>query len=168
MRERITKSTEICADVFEGSYTHPHSRHMDDLPLLLRKMKEAMGGNQAALAARLGDGITQPQVSRWLKGAEPKRPHFQRILALAHELGITTQISLSSESMPEPDLNLIVHKLDRLVTEVASMRDDVGVLTAIVMRLDGSQSALLQELRATHSQIARMNDRIRKLENSET
>jgi transcriptional regulator with XRE-family HTH domain len=141
---------------------------MHDLPQLLKKMMEAINGNQAELANRLGGGITQPNISRWMAGAEPKRPHFQRILALAHELGITTQISPSSESMPDLDLSLITHHLDRLITEVASMRDDIGVLTAIVMRLDGSQSALLQELRATHSQIARMNDRIRKLENSET
>ena len=70
--------------------------------------------------------------------------------------------------MPDPDLSLIAHQLDRLITEVSSMRDDMSVLTAIVMRLDGSQTALLQELRVTHSQIARMNDRVRRLENSET
>jgi hypothetical protein len=40
----------------------------------------------------------------------------------------------------------------------------VAVLTAVVMRLDGSHVALLQETRATHAQITRMNDRIRKLE----
>jgi hypothetical protein len=57
---------------------------------------------------------------------------------------------------------------ERLIAEVSSLRDDMSVMTAIVLRLDGSQSALLAELRATHSQIARMNDRIRKLEDSET
>lgn len=40
------------------------------------------------------------------------------------------------------------------------------VLTAMVTRLDGSMNAPLQETRATHSQIARMNDRIRKLEDA--
>jgi transcriptional regulator with XRE-family HTH domain len=79
---------------------------MYDLPLLLRKMMEAINGNQSTLAERLGGGITQPDVSRWMYGSEPKRPNFQRILALAHELGITTQISLSSEDvaneMPAP------------------------------------------------------------------
>jgi hypothetical protein len=34
----------------------------------------------------------------------------------------------------------------------------------MVMRLDGSHAALLQETRATHAQITRMNDRVRKLE----
>ena len=54
------------------------------------------------------------------------------------------------------------------MAEIASLRDDLTVLTAIVMRLDGSHVALLQETRATHTQITRMNDRIRKLETEGT
>ena len=69
--------------------------------------------------------------------------------------------------MTEPDLNFISRQLERIITEMSSMRDDIGVLTAIVMRLDGSQSAMLTELRAVHVQIARIGDRVRKLENSE-
>jgi hypothetical protein len=38
----------------------------------------------------------------------------------------------------------ITHQLDRL-----------NVLTAIALRLDGTQSAMLAELRATHNHIAR-------------
>jgi hypothetical protein len=68
--------------------------------------------------------------------------------------------------MVEPDLNFISRQVERLVTDVASMRDDVAVLSAMVLRLDGSMSALLQETRATHTQIARMNDRIRRLEDA--
>lgn len=62
------------------------------------------------------------------------------------------------------DLNFLALQMQRLTTEVASMRDDIQVLTAIVLRLDGGQTAILQELRATHTQIQRMNDRVRKLE----
>jgi hypothetical protein len=68
--------------------------------------------------------------------------------------------------MLEPDLNFISHQVERLVTDVASMRDDVAVLSAMVLRLDGSMSALLQETGATHTQIARMNDPIRRLEDA--
>jgi hypothetical protein len=64
----------------------------------------------------------------------------------------------------EPDLNFVARQIERLITEVASLRDDVGVLSAMAMRTDGLMSALLQEVRATHTQIARMNDRVRKLE----
>ena len=66
--------------------------------------------------------------------------------------------------MTEPDLNFIARQLDHLLTEVGSLRDDVRVLTAITMRLDGSHSALLQEMHASHQQIGRMLDRVRKLE----
>jgi len=66
--------------------------------------------------------------------------------------------------MADPDLNFLVHQNDRILTELGSLRDDMSVLTAMVMRLDGSHAALLHEMRATHAQIARMNDRIRKLE----
>ena len=66
--------------------------------------------------------------------------------------------------MADPDLNFVVRQNERLLAEIASLRDDMAVLTAMVMRLDGSHTALLQETRATHAQITRMNDRIRKLE----
>ena len=68
--------------------------------------------------------------------------------------------------MADPDLTLVAPQLERLITEVASIRDDNAVLTSMVLRLDGTMSALLAEMRATHTQIARMNDRIRKLEDA--
>jgi hypothetical protein len=70
--------------------------------------------------------------------------------------------------MTDVDLNFLAHQIERLITEVSSLRDDMGVSTAVVMRLDGTQSAMLQELRAIHTQINRMNDRVRKLEDSGT
>ena len=69
--------------------------------------------------------------------------------------------------MVEPDLAFLAHQGERILTEIASLRDDMAVLTAVVLRLDGSRSAMLQELRAPHTQIARMNDRIRKLEDAQ-
>jgi chromosome segregation ATPase len=68
------------------------------------------------------------------------------------------------DALADPDLNFLARQIERLLTEIASLRDDMAVLTAMVMRLDGSHAALLQETRATHAQITRMNDRIRKLE----
>jgi hypothetical protein len=66
--------------------------------------------------------------------------------------------------LADPDLNFLARQSERILTEIAGSRDDMAVLTAMVMRLDGSHAALLQETRATHAQITRMNDRIRKLE----
>jgi predicted nucleic acid-binding Zn-ribbon protein len=58
--------------------------------------------------------------------------------------------------------------INRAVTvtqrDVRALRDDMTVLTAIVMRLDGSHTNLLQELHATHTQIVRMNNRINAIE----
>jgi hypothetical protein len=61
--------------------------------------------------------------------------------------------------MTDADLNFLVRQNDRILIEVTSLRDDMAVLTAMVVRLDGSHAALLQETRATHAQITRMNDR---------
>lgn len=76
--------------------------------------------------------------------------------------------------MPEPiTLEFLTRYFDRLTTEVGSLRDDVQVDTAIVLRLNNTcehygalLTDMLAELRAIHQQIARMNDRIRKLEDS--
>jgi chromosome segregation ATPase len=67
-----------------------------------------------------------------------------------------------------PDMHFLQATAQRQQTDVLSLRDDVRVLTAIAMRLDTSHSVLLEELRATHAQIARMNDRTRKLEDENT
>ena len=66
--------------------------------------------------------------------------------------------------MTDADINFLARQSERIMSEIASLRDDAAVLISIVLRLDGSMTAVLQEMRATHTQIARMNDRIRKLE----
>jgi chromosome segregation ATPase len=48
--------------------------------------------------------------------------------------------------------------------QLGSLRDDMPVLTAIVMRLDGTMTRLLQELRAMHSKYQRMANRVVRLE----
>ncbi len=49
------------------------------------------------------------------------------------------------------------------MTDVSSMRDDMSVLTAIVVRQDGTMNAILGELRAMHSQHSRLGNRVRDL-----
>jgi hypothetical protein len=70
------------------------------------------------------------------------------------------------ETSEPADLSFVARQLQRLTTDVASLRDDMQVLTSIVLRLDGTVTALLQEMRATHTQIQRMNERVRKLESA--
>jgi len=83
---------------------------------------------------------------------------------------------------PTIDLAFIGQARQRLTSEVASFRDDMRVLIAIVMRLDNSldnsyarldssQAMLLsemreirQELRAMHAQHQRTAERVRALE----
>ena len=67
-------------------------------------------------------------------------------------------------SEPAIDPAYVGQALQRLTTEVASLRDDMHVLTAIVQRLDNSQGRMLEELRAMHSQYSRLSNRVRPLE----
>jgi chromosome segregation ATPase len=71
-----------------------------------------------------------------------------------------------SDDIGEPavDLAFIRQALQRLTSEVASLRDDTRVLTAIVQRLDNSHGRLLEEIRAIHRQQSRFGDRLRQLE----
>jgi Rne/Rng family ribonuclease len=57
-------------------------------------------------------------------------------------------------NLTDPDLNFIARQTERILTDIASLCDDMAVLTAMVMRLDGSHTTLLQETRATHAQIS--------------
>jgi len=47
---------------------------------------------------------------------------------------------------------------------VASLRDDMRVLTAIVQRLGNSHGRLLEEVRAIHRQQSRFGERLRQFE----
>jgi hypothetical protein len=45
---------------------------------------------------------------------------------------------------PEVDLNFIASQCERLLAEVAAMRHDIAVLTALTRRLEDTQAAVLQ------------------------
>ena len=70
----------------------------------------------------------------------------------------------NSPSEPAIDLEYIGHALQRLTSEVASLRDDLHVLTAVVQRLDNSHGRMLEDIRAMHRQHSRLTDRVRRLE----
>jgi hypothetical protein len=83
--------------------------------------------------------------------------------------------------MAEPDLTFLARQSERILTEMANLRvemsglrDDMRVLTAMTLRVDHTQTAHLDETRALHQQIAgvgdqiaRMNDRVRRPEDTE-
>ena len=49
-------------------------------------------------------------------------------------------------------LEFIAAQLQRVLSELRILRDDVDVLAAITRRLDNNQAMMLDELRAMHSQ----------------
>ena len=61
-------------------------------------------------------------------------------------------------------LEFLASQLDRMLADLASLRDDENVLTAIVQRLDNSYTRLLTEIRATQSQVWRHDERLRRPE----
>ena len=58
----------------------------------------------------------------------------------------------------------LARQLNRMRADLASLRDDVNVLTAIVQRLDNSHTRLLTEMRASQSQVSRYGERLRRPE----
>lgn len=66
--------------------------------------------------------------------------------------------------MADVTLDFIAERLDRIQGDIANLKDDMAVLTAIIRRQDATFSAMLDELRATHSQISRIANRVAKLE----
>jgi len=48
-------------------------------------------------------------------------------------------------------LEFLARQQQRMLDEMGSIRDDMQVLTAMVMRLDGTVGLVLTELRAMHS-----------------
>lgn len=68
-------------------------------------------------------------------------------------------------------LEFIARQQQRMIEEMGSMRDAMGtmrrdmqVLTAMVMRLDGTVGLVLTELRAMYSQHNRLASRVGRLE----
>jgi hypothetical protein len=44
-------------------------------------------------------------------------------------------------AMTDADINFLARQSERIMSEIASLRDDAAVLTSIVLRLDGSMAA---------------------------
>jgi hypothetical protein len=75
--------------------------------------------------------------------------------------------------MTDADLNFLARQNERLITDVVSLRDDMRVVTAIVMRLDNTRErheSLLadmpREVQAMNARAARTDDRLRRLEDA--
>jgi len=65
---------------------------------------------------------------------------------------------------PLADLSLIARQQKEILDEVRMLRDDMNVMAAIILRIDGMLIGLVNEIRATHAQQSRMDRRVRELE----
>jgi len=67
--------------------------------------------------------------------------------------------------MAEPvTLEFLGAQMERMLAEQAAMRDDIRVLTAIVLRHENTLVDMLQQIRAMVAQHQRFDDRLRRLE----
>jgi hypothetical protein len=70
-----------------------------------------------------------------------------------------------SEDQSEPvDLAYIGRALQRLTSDMAALRDEMRVQTAMILRQDGTLNAVLEQLRAMVAQHQRTAERVRQLE----
>lgn len=92
MRQRIASSQEIYTPVYLTlDYAGMNSSAMEPVPDILavvRQIKAKGRFNQSKLAKKLH--VTQPTVSRWLKGVLPEIENVQAIIELARDLGIAS------------------------------------------------------------------------------
>ena len=61
-------------------------------------------------------------------------------------------------------LDFLAAQQDRILAELAALRDDVRIMSAIVQRLDGTMTGALNEIRAEHARSDRLAERVRRLE----
>jgi hypothetical protein len=59
------------------------------------------------------------------------------------------------------DLNFIARRLEQMGNDVSNVRDDITILTAMASRMESSITSLVQKMRATHSQMACFDNRLR-------
>ncbi len=55
----------------------------------------------------------------------------------------------------QPDLRFIARQLRRVITDAGQLKDDMGVMMAILRRLDGAVAGLVNEVRAMRAHPAR-------------
>jgi hypothetical protein len=68
--------------------------------------------------------------------------------------------------MAEVDLAFLARQMERVISEVGRLRDEMTVHTATLIRLDGTVAGLVHEVRAIHTWMVRTNERISKLEDA--
>ena len=69
--------------------------------------------------------------------------------------------------MTDVDLNFLARQNERILHDLAGVRDELRVQGATIMRLEGAVASLSEQVHVVHNQIGRINDRLRKLEDAQ-
>jgi hypothetical protein len=70
--------------------------------------------------------------------------------------------------MAKVDFEFLARQMERMINDLAGLKDDVMVLTARVERLDATVQSLVVEVRAMHSRHERLVRRVDRLEGQES
>jgi chromosome segregation ATPase len=71
---------------------------------------------------------------------------------------------LGKTALTEITLEFVLGRVERVLEEIAELRDDMRVTAAICERVDGTLQRLINEVRAEHSRFDRLDRRVRELE----
>ncbi|HVH74057.1 MAG TPA: hypothetical protein VM755_03995 [Stellaceae bacterium] len=85
---------------------------------------------------------------------------MKRAFGLTYAIGI----AIPSAMAETVTLEFLAAQIERVLAEQAGMRDDIRVLTAIVLRHENTLKDMLEQIRAMVAQHQRFNDRLRRLE----
>jgi hypothetical protein len=69
--------------------------------------------------------------------------------------------------MADVDLNFLARQNERILNDLAGVRDELRVQGAMIMRLEGAVASLSEQVHVVHGQVGRINDRLRKLEDAD-
>jgi serine/threonine protein phosphatase PrpC len=68
--------------------------------------------------------------------------------------------------MAEVDLAFVARQLERLINDMAGLKDDMTVVMARLDRIDATSHSLVTEVRAMHSRHDRLARRVERLEDA--
>jgi hypothetical protein len=64
------------------------------------------------------------------------------------------------------DLNLLARQNERILQNLAGVRDELRVQGAMIMRLEGAVAPLSEQVHVIYNQSGRINDRLRQSEDA--
>ncbi len=69
--------------------------------------------------------------------------------------------------MAKIDLEFLARQIERVINDVAGLKDDVTVVLARLDRIDATTHSLVTEVRAMHSRHERLSRRVDRIEERE-